>query len=237
MKKAPAAQTSSPAPLVSGLASRSSGIAATQSKPSAMGSRVVEATSVEPRETSVAQQLLPGSRTVAADDPVVASPSPTIAAEARVSTYSENNVEHIREYFHLPRDITTWAMSSEDSSNHPPRFLVAFNKAIMKHGARPPLHPLVRDVLTHWGLSPSQLNSNAYKIMAGMHILWRLLFGVDLTAEEVCFLYKPSSSKSEVGYFFLAPWEKRKIMMTNLSSSCEGWKDKNFWVRGELRPL
>ena len=65
------------------------------------------------------------------------------------------------------------------------------------------------------------MNPNAYKIMTGMHILWRLLFGFDLTAEEVCFLYKPSSKKSEVEYFFLAPWEKKKIMITNLSSSCE----------------
>ena len=52
--------------------------------------------------------------------------------------------------------------------------------------------------------------------------------------EEVCNLYKPSSKKSEVGYFFLAPWEKKKIMMINLSSSCEGCKDKNFWVKGNF---
>ena len=70
-----------------------------------------------------------------------------------------------------------------------------------------------------------------------MHIIWRLLFGVDLTVENVYFLYKPSSKKSEVGYFFLAPWQKKKIMMTNLSSSCEGWKDNNFWVGGNFDPF
>ena len=67
--------------------------------------------------------------------------------------------------------------------------------------------------------------------------MWRLLFGVDLTAEEVCFLYKPSSKKSEAGYFFLALWEKRKIMTTNLLSSCEGWKDKNFWIGSNFDPF
>ena len=70
-----------------------------------------------------------------------------------------------------------------------------------------------------------------------MHILWRQLFGDDLTVEEVCYLYKPSSKKSKVDYFFLAPWEKKKIMMSNLSSSCEGWKDKNFWVEGNFDPF
>ena len=73
--------------------------------------------------------------------------------------------------------------------------------------------------------------------MVGMHILWRQLFEVDLSMEEVCYLYKPSSKKSKVGYFFLAPWEKKKIMMTNLSSSYERWKDKNFWVGGNFNPF
>ena len=104
----------------------------------------------------------------------------------------------------------------------------------MKHGAKLPLHPLVRGVLAHYGLSPSQLNPNAYKIMTGMHILWRRAFGVNLTAEEACHIYKPSLKKFEVGYFFLAPWKKKKVIMTNFSSSCEGWKNKNLWVRGNF---
>ena len=49
-------------------------------------------------------------------------------------------------------------------------------------------------------------------------------------------MYKPSPKKSEAGYFFLALWEKKKIIMTNSSSSCEGWKDKNFWVGGNFDP-
>ena len=67
--------------------------------------------------------------------------------------------------------------------------------------------------------------------------MWRLLFGAELIAKEVCCLYKPSSKKSDVGYSFLAPWEKKKIMTTNLSSSCEGWKDNNFWVERNFDPF
>ena len=162
--------------------------------------------------------------------------SATFAADDKVSRCSETDVEHIREQFHLPAAITTRAMSAEERSTRPPPSMVAFNKAIMKHGARLPLHYLVRGALANWGLAPSQLNPNAYKIMAGMHILWREWFEVDISVEVVCYLYKPSSKKSEVGYFFLAPWEKKKILMTNLSSSCEGWKDRNFWVGGDFDP-
>ena len=137
----------------------------------------------------------------------------------------------------MPEDIATWAMSRREHSNRPPSSRVAFNKVIMKHGARLPLHPLVRGVLVNWGLAPSQLNPNAYKIMTGMPILWRRWFESDPSVEEVCHLYKPFSKKFEAGYFFLALWEKKKILMTNLSSSCEGWKDKNFWVGGNFDPF
>ena len=113
-------------------------------------------------------------------------------------------MEHVRHQFHLPVDIIIRAMTAVECSNRPPYLLVAFNNAIMKHGARLPLHPLVRGALVYFGLSPSQLNPNAYKILVGMHILCRLLFEVDLSVEEVCYLYKPSWKKSEVGYFFLA---------------------------------
>ena len=159
-----------------------------------------------------------------ADEPI----SPSIVAETRVSSCSDYDVDHVRNQFHLRADITTKAMTTEKRSNRPQYPLVAFNKATMKHGARLPLHPLVWRVLACFDLSLSQVNPNAYKIMAEMHILWRKLFEDDLFVEEVCYLYKPSSKKSEVGYFFLASWKKKKIMMTNLSFSYEGWKDKNF---------
>ena len=162
-------------------------------------------------------------------------PSATLVADDKVSKCSEVDMEHIREQFHLPATITTKAMSAEERSTRPPPSMVAFNKAIMKHGVRLLLHYLVRGVLANWGLALSQLNPNTYKIMAGMHILWRLWFGVDPSVEEVCHLYKSSSKKSEAGYF-LSPWEKKKILMTNLSSSCEGWKDRNFWVGGDFDP-
>ena len=115
-------------------------------------------------------------------------------------------------------------MTVAEYSNRHLHPLVAFNKDIMKHEARLPLNPLVRGVLAYFNLFPSQLNQNAYKILAGMHILWRQLFEEDLAVEEVCHLYKPSSKNFEAGYFFYAPWTKKKIMMTNLSSSCDGWK-------------
>ena len=85
----------------------------------------------------------PGSTTVVADELILVVPSPSIVAKTRVSMCIENDVEHLRKKFHLLADIMTWAMTMEERSNRPPYPLVAFNKAIMKHGARLPFHPLV----------------------------------------------------------------------------------------------
>ena len=147
----------------------------------------------------------PGSTTIVADDQLLVVPSPIIVAESKVSTCIENDMEHLWKQFDLPADITTQEMTAEECLNRPPNPLVGFNKSIMKNGARLPLHPLVRGVIMHFCLSLSKLNPNAYKIMAGIHILWRKLFELDFSVEEVCYLYKPYSKKSKVGYFFLAP--------------------------------
>ena len=119
--------------------------------------------------------------TIVVDEQILVVPSPTIVAEIKISTCTEADVEHLRKQFQLPVDISSKAMTAEKRSNRPPYPLVAFNKAIMKHRARLPLHPLVRGVLAYIGLSPTQLNLNAYKIIARMHILWRKTFEVDLT--------------------------------------------------------
>ena len=122
-----------------------------------------------PQET-VALLPLPGSMTIVADEQIKVVPSPTIIAKTKVSTCTMNDVEHLRKQFYLPADISTRVMTAEERLNRPSYPLVAF-KAIMKHGARLPLRPLVRGVLAHFGLSLSPLNPNAYKIMVGMHIL------------------------------------------------------------------
>ena len=73
----------------------------------------------------------------------------------------------------------------------------------------------------NYDFSPSQFNLNAYKIMAGMYVLWKRTFGINLTIEEFCFLYKRYSKRSKGGSYFLALYEKKGLIILNLPSSCE----------------
>ena len=107
-------------------------------------------------------------------------------------------------------------MLPDERSNHPPLGLVAFNKAIMKHGARLPLHPLVREILNHFELAPSQLSPNAYKLIAGTFILWRKVFGEDLPMNIFCHIYKPSSKAADMGYYYFTPYERKIQYLSHL---------------------
>ena len=122
-------------------------------------------------QATTAPQPRSSTRTIAADGPVLIAPAPFIVAETRASLWSAKDVEIMRKQFHLPADITVRAMTVTERSNRPSYPLVAFNKAIMMHGALLSLYPLVWEVLAHLALSPSQLNPKVYKVLAGMHIL------------------------------------------------------------------
>lgn len=107
----------------------------------------------------------------------------------------------------------------------------------MKHRARFSLNSLVQGLLNYYELAPSQLNPNVYKLMAGMHVLRFQPKFEDLSPEEFCHMYRLASQKTSPGYFFMRPWQKNQALMENLSSSCDGWKDKNFWLGENFGPL
>ena len=142
----------------------------------------------------------------------------------------------IRGQFRLANGIILEAMDAGDRSNRPPPDRVAFNKFIMKHGARLPLHPLVRKVLIRYGLAPAQLNPNAYRLMAGLHCLWCIYFGRGISASEFCHLFRPCSKSGDEGHYFLSAWDKALTANWKLPTSNSGWKDRNFWLGGNFDP-
>lgn len=140
-------------------------------------------------------------------------------------------------WFHLLDEIVLQEMKLDECSNCPQADFLAYDRAIMKHGARIPLISLVRGVPNHYELVPSQLNPNTYKLMARMHVLWRQLEFGDLSPEEFYHVYRPASQKTNTGYIFMRPWQKNLMVMGILSSSCGKWMDKNFWLGGNFDPF
>ena len=159
-----------------------------------------------------------------------------MAAEARPSTCTRQEVASYRGLLHIPEDVTLRPLNLAERPNRPPTGAVAFSRAIIQSGARLPLNALVRGVLCHYELAPAQLTPNAYKLMASMHVLWHQLAFPRLSCAEFCYIYRPHALSSEPGYYYLSPWYSKTAVMRNLPTSLYGWKDKFFWVEGNFDP-
>ena len=169
-------------------------------------------------------------------DPLVVEPQKFFKAESIPSRLRKSDLISMRLKYNLPADIKTKLMSVDERSTRPPVNAVAFNAAIMQYGARLPLHPLVRGVLNSLNLSPTQLNPNAYRIMACTCIVWRRMGESTLTPREFLHLYCLRGIPLEKGYYYFSKYDGGSHLIGSIPSSCEGWKDRNFWLGGNFDP-
>ena len=88
----------------------------------------------------------------------------------RVSTLDKLN--EFRVEYNIPNDVYLRLGPSLDRSETPvfdqnTQEMPFALSSIIEGGIRFPLHPLIRECLSFWGLAPTQLNTNAWKVLTG----------------------------------------------------------------------
>ena len=92
---------------------------------------------------------------------------------------------------------------------------------------------LIRDVCNHYEIAPSQLMSNAWRVLMSLESL-SVRHGVDCELGEVMFSYYLKEHDVDKGCYKLIARAGRVPIITCLHTNDHGWKDKYLFVKGNL---
>ena len=109
---------------------------------------------------------------------------------------------------------------------------VCFYEATFTSGLRLPIHPLVMELLGHYGIAPGQLMPNSWRIVINCMEIWLAANENMIKVSELVHFYRLKESK-EYGYYELVPWMRRTRIVKGLASSFRYWKSRFFFVSGD----
>ncbi|XP_077227709.1 uncharacterized protein LOC143860780 isoform X2 [Tasmannia lanceolata] len=98
----------------------------------------------------------------------------------------------------------------------------------LKAGFRFPIHPFVMEVLRFYGLAPSQVAPNSWRIVVGFMYVMKEVLGRDPSVEVFRRCYRPIRNRSDSWIYLSKQSDIRFI--DGLPSSIHGWKGRLFYV-------
>uniref|UniRef100_A0A2N9EW45 Major facilitator superfamily (MFS) profile domain-containing protein n=1 Tax=Fagus sylvatica TaxID=28930 RepID=A0A2N9EW45_FAGSY len=116
-----------------------------------------------------------------------------------------DELDRYRRKYQIPEDVVLRIPESDEVACSSRYGDVAFYEADFNAGIRFPMQPLMRELLDRLNLALGQLAPNAWRMVVGSMVMWKVLSDGkdDLTIDELLFCYKPCQIPASPGFWSL----------------------------------
>ena len=146
-----------------------------------------------------------------------------------------DGLDRYRRKYQIPKDVVLRIPESKEVACSSRYGDVAFYEAHFNAGIRFPMQPMIRELLDRLNLSPGQLAPNAWRMVVGSMVMWKVLSDGkdDLTIDELLFCYKPCQIPASPGFWSLNIRQRGLKLRVGTPSSNREWKDNYVFVCGD----
>ncbi|KAL2504836.1 Plus3 domain-containing protein [Abeliophyllum distichum] len=149
------------------------------------------------------------------------------------SEVNEKQLADWHRMYSVPAEIEFIVPGPNDRADDPPLGCVALNQAVLAAGLRLPFPRIVRKFLREWGIAPTQLCPNGWRILLGFLILWDQFGFPRPSVGEFNSLYSFKSDGRRSGWWYASVKPRTGgSVVTQTPDSIKNWKQFWFYVRG-----
>ncbi|CAM0913025.1 unnamed protein product [Alopecurus aequalis] len=162
---------------------------------------------------------------------VVPSRPPTLRARPEdfaLFLRTQDKVDAICKDHGVPKEFTAFLAGDLRANSAPPPGAICVYARALEAGMRVPLHGFFREALAHFGISPTQLTPNGWRILAGFLVLCRSV-GVppSLAVFRRFFLLSIVSQRQKKGWYFFQSRDSSGLLFTGMPNP--NWNSFRYW--------
>ncbi|PUZ61972.1 hypothetical protein GQ55_4G321100 [Panicum hallii var. hallii] len=129
------------------------------------------------------------------------------------------------------REFAPFPAGGRRACSPPPAGAVCVYADALEAGMRVPLHPFFGEVLSHFGLAPSQLAPNCWRVMAAFVALSRAAGARPPSVAVFRHFFALRALKLKGLYCFSSKETAGGVFFTGLPDSIKGWKEGFFFLK------